>query len=123
MVKTKQQPAATDVTQITGEPTAGDVEQLQIKLAEIAVKFDTGLFQGGDELGHIRLVVSEAEYQREIADETWTYTTPEKPGTFDPNLARQLEVYCRSIKLQNMKDRFMSMNYAKGCKRDCERKF
>ena len=62
MAKMKCRIAAEDVTRIMGEPTLEDVEQLQIELVEIAVKFDTGIFQGGDELGHMCLVVSEQKY-------------------------------------------------------------
>ncbi len=47
MAKTKCWIAAEEVTKVHGEPTAEDVEQLQIELAEIAVKLDTGLFEGG----------------------------------------------------------------------------
>ena len=62
MAETKRRIAEENVTKIMGEPTAEDVEQLQIELAEIAVKFDTGIFQGGDELGHMCLIVSEQKY-------------------------------------------------------------
>ena len=86
MAETKRRIAEENVTKITGEPTAEDVEQLQIELAEIAVKFDTGIFQGGDELGHMCLIVSEQKYREEIEDQNWTYNAPERPEAFDPNL-------------------------------------
>ena len=49
MAKTKRRIADKNVTKIMGEPTSENVEQLQIKLADIAVKFDTGIYQGGDD--------------------------------------------------------------------------
>ena len=86
MAETKRRIAEENVTKIIGEPTVEDVEQLQIELVKIAVKFDTGIFQGGDELGHMCLIVSEQKYQEEIEDQNWTYNAPERPEAFDPNL-------------------------------------
>ena len=63
MAKTKRWIAEDEITKIIGEPTTEDVEQLEIKYAEIAVKFDTGLFLGGDKLGHMCMIVSETSYQ------------------------------------------------------------
>lgn len=44
MAKTKQRITTNDATKITGEPTSEDMEHLQSKLVEIAVKFDTEIF-------------------------------------------------------------------------------
>ncbi|KAL7478346.1 LOW QUALITY PROTEIN: hypothetical protein ACHAW6_006995, partial [Cyclotella cf. meneghiniana] len=73
-------------TIIIGEPTRQDVEELQREVAEIAVKYSTGLFQGGDDYGHMCLVLGEAKYRTLIGDETWTYLVPEKPGAFDTTI-------------------------------------
>ena len=64
MVEMKHRIAAEKVIKIIGEPNAEDGEKLQVELAEIAVKFDTGLFQGGDELGNTCVIVSEMRYKK-----------------------------------------------------------
>ncbi len=53
MNKTKKAIIAESATRIISEPTRQDVEELQRELAEIVVKYQTGLFQGGDEYGHV----------------------------------------------------------------------
>ena len=50
------------------------------------MKFETGLFPSGDELGHICVVVLEQKYHDESGDQTFVYTVPEKPASFDLNL-------------------------------------
>lgn len=53
-----------------------DVEQLDIKFAEIMVKFDNGLLPGGDELGHMCMIISEKKYCKELNDPTLVYVAP-----------------------------------------------
>ena len=86
MNETKKAIALETVTRIIGEPTKQDVEKLEEELAEIAVKFQTGTFTGGDEFGHMCLVVSQEKYRTIINDNAWTYTEPVKPQAFDETL-------------------------------------
>ena len=62
MNEVKKAITAEQITRIIGEPTRQDVEELQREVAEIAVKYSTGLFQGGDDYGHMCLVLGEAKY-------------------------------------------------------------
>lgn len=86
MAETKRRIAAKDVTRIIREPTAEDINQLEIKCAEIAVKFETGLFQGGDDLGHMCVIVSQQRYRNELDDQTFVYTVPVCLEAFNPEL-------------------------------------
>ena len=86
MNETKKAIMAEQVTRIIGEPTRQQVEELQRELAEIAVKFSTGMFDSGDEYGHMCLVVNQNKYREVIGDNAWTYVAPVKPGAFDTTL-------------------------------------
>lgn len=79
--------AEEDVTRIVGEPTAEDVDQLENECVEIEVKFETGLFQGGDELGHMFMLVVQQRYCDELGDQTYVSTVPFCLEAFDPELA------------------------------------
>ena len=72
MNKTKKTFMAEKVTRIIGEPTQQSVEELRHEVAEIAVKFATGMFDGGDEYSHMCLVVSEGQYGDVIGNNAWT---------------------------------------------------
>ena len=52
MIKMKRSVLAEQATQIIGEQTNEVVEKLQVKLANIAMKFETGAFSGGDKCRH-----------------------------------------------------------------------
>ncbi len=77
---------AEKVTRIAGESTRQDVEELQRELAEMAVKHSTGIVQGGDDYGHMFLVLAVEKYRTLIADNTYNHQTPVKPGAFDTML-------------------------------------
>ncbi len=86
MHETKKAILAESMTRIIGEPMRQDVEELQRELSEIAVKYQTGLFQGRDEYGHMCLVLGQDKYQALIGDDTFTYQVPVKPAAFDETL-------------------------------------
>ena len=85
--KTKRRIAAEEVTKIIGEPTTEDINQLEIECAEIAAKFETGIFEGGDELGHMAMVVSQETYRENSGIPTFLYTAPARLAAFDEDLA------------------------------------
>ena len=97
MNETKKAIMAEQVTRIIGEPTRQQVEELQRELAEIAVKFNTGMFDGGDEYGHMCLVVNQNKYREVIGDNAWTYVAPVKPGAFDMTLTNAVAEHERKI--------------------------
>ncbi len=78
MNEVKKAIVAEQVMQIVGEPTRQDVEELQREVAEIAVKYSTRLFQGGDDYGQMCLILCKLKYQTLIRDEKWTYQVPKK---------------------------------------------
>ena len=57
MNEVKKALLAEQVTRIFGEPTIQDVKELQREVAEIEVKYSTGLFQGGNDYGLMYLVL------------------------------------------------------------------
>ena len=86
MNENKKALMAEKVMRIIGEPTQQSVQELQREVAVIAVKFATGMFKGGDEYGHMCLVMSEREYCDVIVNYVWTNVALEKPGAFDTTL-------------------------------------
>ena len=91
MTKTKKDIEGERVTKIVGRPTWGQVFELQEELAGIAVRFPTSLIPGGDEYGHLAMIVSDAKYQDIIQDQAFTYQVPEKPTPFDNTIAGSCE--------------------------------
>ena len=62
MNEVKKAILAEQVREGIGEPTRQDAEELQIEVAEIAVKCSTGLFQGGDAYGHMCFVIVKTKH-------------------------------------------------------------
>lgn len=65
------------------------MEQLN-KLAEIVVKFETGAFIGGEQYGHMCLVVLQPKYIETIMNYTWSYAAPNHPGVFNVALTNTM---------------------------------
>ena len=78
-----------DVTRIVGEPTRGQVKELQEELAAICAKYSTDLFEGGDDYGHMCMVINDETYGDIINNNMFTYTPPRKPEAFDGTLTNQ----------------------------------
>ncbi len=68
MNETKKAIMAEKVTRNISEPTRQSVKELQHEVAEVAVKFATGMFEGGDEYSCMCLVVSEGKYHEVIGN-------------------------------------------------------
>lgn len=83
MIKTKWSMLAEHVTRIVDEPSKVYADKLQIKLANIAVKWVMGAFEDGDETGHTSLVLKRETYCELIGDPTLTSTALLKPAAFD----------------------------------------
>ena len=83
---TKKAIAMETVTWIIGEPKHEQVGKLQGECAEIAVKFETSLFEGGLDLGHLAMVVDQETYRKHCGNPTWVQVEPVRPGAFDPNI-------------------------------------
>ena len=50
------------------------------------MKYQTGMFQGGDEYSNMCLVLGQDKYRALIGDDTFTYQVPVKPAEFDKTL-------------------------------------
>lgn len=66
IMKTIQSMLAEHVTGIIGEPMKVAMDKLQIKLANIAVKFKVSVFMSRDKYVHMCLVVKQQKYQDSI---------------------------------------------------------
>ena len=63
------------------------------------MRFPTSLTPGGDEYGHLAIIVSDAKYQCIIQDQAFTYQVPEKPTPFDNTIAKNTGEVVRQCRL------------------------
>jgi DNA repair exonuclease SbcCD ATPase subunit len=75
------------LTKVIGrKPNHQDVETWEEEASEFATLIKTTSIQGGQELGHLAIVISEEEYRLEIEDEDWEYEEPTDPGPYNPDI-------------------------------------
>jgi hypothetical protein len=75
------------LTKVIGrKPNHQDVETWEEEASEIATLIKTTPIQGGQELGHLAIVISKEEYRLEIEDEDWEYEEPTDPGPYNPDI-------------------------------------
>ena len=68
------------LTKVTGrKPTFDDVERWVEECSDITARVKTDVFTGGQELGHIAMVIPEEEYRLKLEDCDWEYEEPSDP--------------------------------------------
>ena len=71
------------ISKILGDITPERIDAMEEQIAKVLATVPSTHFVSRAKYGHLAMVLTEAEYQKIIADSNWTYVPPRDLGAYD----------------------------------------